>query len=104
MGNPGIWIAVGAVGGVLVTVLVMRSIRTTLGVTARPAQSTPSSAAPIRSDESEIVGLRQNLRLKVMYDEAKIDRLIEEERQKKPNASLAQLMQGAIEHWERDNR
>jgi hypothetical protein len=39
-----------------------------------------------------------------MYDEGKIDRLIEAERQRMPNASLAQLMRSAIERWERENR
>ena len=51
-----------------------------------------------------LAALRQNLRLKVGYDEAKIDRLIEFERTRMPNASPQALMQAAIERWERDNR
>jgi hypothetical protein len=52
--------------------------------------------------------LRQNLRLKVMYDEAKIDRLIDFERDERKRkglreASVEDLMQAAIERWERDN-
>jgi hypothetical protein len=59
-----------------------------------------SNAAP----STVIAGLRQNLRLKVSYDEEKIDRLIEHERQRLPKASLQVLMESAIERWERDNR
>jgi hypothetical protein len=51
-----------------------------------------------------IVKLRQNLRLKVMHDEAKVDRLIDFERKYNPNGSEAELMQAAIDRWERDNR
>jgi len=54
--------------------------------------------------ERELADLRQNLRVKVGYDEARVDRLIEMERQKQPNASLRSLMEAAIEHWERNNR
>ena len=48
--------------------------------------------------------LRQNLRVKLAYDEAKIDRLIELEREKRPNASLASLLESAIDRFERENR
>jgi len=48
--------------------------------------------------------LRQNLRVKVMYDEAKVDRLIAFERERAPGAALVELMESAIERWERDNR
>jgi hypothetical protein len=48
--------------------------------------------------------LRQNLRVKFLYDEAKIDRVIEFERQRSPGSDINQLMRSAIERWERDNR
>ena len=48
--------------------------------------------------------LRQNLRVKVGWDEARIDRLIDLEREKMPSAPLRRLMESAIERWERDNR
>jgi hypothetical protein len=53
--------------------------------------------------------LRQNLRIKVTYDEAKIDRLIEIEgselkRKGQPDATVEDLMERAIERWERENR
>src|SRR4051794_14686085 len=104
MGNPAIWTAIGVVVGVLATWLVMRSLRAAPREAERSVQPAISPTAPVRSDDSEVVGLRQNLRLKVMYDEAKIDRLIEAERQRTPGANLAQLMRSAIERWERDNR
>lgn len=54
--------------------------------------------------KDDIEKLRQNLRLKCMYDEEKIDRLIDFERQRFSKASEAELMQRAINRWERDNR
>lgn len=53
--------------------------------------------------------LRQNLRMKVMYDEAKIDRLIEFEREElkrkgQRETPVEDLMERAISRWERDNR
>jgi hypothetical protein len=68
----------------------------------------PSAAAPkppIAAQESPLLaGLRQNLRLKVGYDEEKIDRLIQNERERLGNLPLQTLMAAAIERWERDNR
>lgn len=60
-----------------------------------------SGAAANTSSSAE---LRQNLRLKCGFDEAKIDRLIEHERAINPNASQETLMEAAIERWERDSR
>src|SRR5262249_44116870 len=48
--------------------------------------------------------LRQNLRVKFMHDEEKINRAIEAERERAPNASEVELLQAAIYRWERDNR
>lgn len=60
---------------------------------------------PPSSENMElIVKLRKNLSVKVMYDEAKVDRLIDYERRLNPNASLVVLIQAAIDRWERDNR
>jgi hypothetical protein len=52
--------------------------------------------------------LRQNLRIKVTYDEAKIDRLIHFERDELKRkggseATVEDLMERAIERWEREN-
>ena len=48
--------------------------------------------------------LRQNLRVKLAYDESKVDRSIELERERRPDASMRSLLESAIERWERENR
>jgi hypothetical protein len=71
-----------------------------------------SSASPARESKEQIqedvegliAALRQNLRIKVGWDESKIDRLIEYERERLGNLPLQTLMGAAIERWERDNR
>jgi hypothetical protein len=56
-------------------------------------------------DEDEVVArLRRNLRVKVFHDDAKLERLIENERRRTPGASMRILLEAAIERWERDNR
>lgn len=57
---------------------------------------------------SRWAALRQDLRRKVLYDEAKIDRLIELERDEltrkgRREETVEDLMERAIERWERDN-
>jgi hypothetical protein len=58
----------------------------------------------VKSDPIQVAGLRRNLRLKVSYDEAEIDRLIEAERTRMPEASEVEWYRAAIERWEQDNR
>jgi hypothetical protein len=48
--------------------------------------------------------LRQNLRVKFLYNEKKVDEAIDFERQRAPQSSEEELMQAAIARWERDNR
>jgi hypothetical protein len=68
-------------------------------------RSLPKPQARAIPANQELIGrLRQNLRLKVLYDEDKIDRLIDFERHRNPKGSEADLMQSAIERWERQNR
>jgi hypothetical protein len=55
-------------------------------------------------EDGWFTGLRQNLLRKVSWDEAVMERLIEFERGKLPNAPLHTLFESAIERWERDNR
>lgn len=69
---------------------------------AGTAATSKPSFAP--EDSARLGRLRQNLRLKAGYDEATIDRLIDLERRKFPNAPVGKLMEAAIERWERDNR
>ena len=95
-------LGVGCVGLVLVIVLIAfvkhqkrEAVHRREGVqTNRRQEGNPSALA----------ALRQNLRLKVGWDESKIDRLIQLERERLPKASLQTLMEAAIERWERDNR
>lgn len=61
-----------------------------------------------RGQPSRIAELRQNLRVKVFYDEAKIDRLVEFERDERARkgqkpANVETLLMAAIERWEGDN-
>jgi hypothetical protein len=59
----------------------------------------------IEADQQATISkLRQNLRLKVNYDESKIDRLIEFERERTPGAGEEMLLRAPIERFERDNR
>lgn len=77
-----------------------------------PAKPTPTTTPRVSLDD--IVGagsqddrveqLRQNLRLKYMYDEEKMERAIAFERERQPQAPPEEHLQAAIERWERDNR
>jgi hypothetical protein len=77
-----------------------------------PKKQLPSVQAPPTMPNAYSArreALRQNLRIKVTYDEAKIDRLIEIEsselkRKGEPDATVEDLMERAIERWERENR
>ena len=74
---------------------------------AAPTMPAPEGKALLDSvlSEADAAGeLRQNLRLKFLYDEAKIDQAIEYERQRQPQASPEELMRAAIARWERENR
>jgi hypothetical protein len=64
-------------------------------------RSEPISAA--RGPSPEAAKLRQDLRLKVMYDEIKVDDLINFERLQDANRSEEDLMKAAIYRWERAN-
>ena len=73
----------------------------------RPRVSLPSPKihySPQPTGSERVTGLRQNLLRKVSWDEAVMERLIEFERGKLPNAPLHTLFESAIERWERDNR
>ena len=70
--------------------------RSLLGVSA------PTTSAP--PNDPNLEALRQNLRLKLLYQEDKIDAAIEYERQRNPSATLEDRMKAAIARWERDNQ
>ena len=88
----------GAIVGCVVIVVILGVLY--FGLRKKPA----ASRSRKRENSAVLAGLRQNLRLKVGWDEARIDRLIALERERLPKASLQTLMEAAIERWERDNR
>lgn len=62
---------------------------------SRPAAPAPGNRA---------ADLRQNLRVKMLYDEEALNRAISLERERSPQSSEEELIQTAIERWERQNR
>jgi hypothetical protein len=63
-----------------------------------------ASGVPVSSSADEIAGLRQNLRVKFLHDEEKVNHAIQLERQGNPGASEIEWLRAAIYRWERDNR
>lgn len=70
-----------------------------VGTSVEPGDPAPASA-PV--DETE--ELRQSLRLKCLYDDEKVARLIDFELSQMPAASEADWIRAAIRRWEEDNR
>jgi hypothetical protein len=65
----------------------------------------PASKKEIDQEVAELIAAaRKNLLIKVGWDEAKVDRLIEFERERLGNLPVQTLIGAAIERWERDNR
>ncbi len=62
------------------------------------------NASPATQDTPEEAQLRQNLRVKLLHQEDKIDAAIAFERERNLGASQAELMRSAIARWERDNQ
>lgn len=60
----------------------------------------PSTTAPTSGGRDYY----RSLVAKAMYDERLANRLIESERQRKPNASFEEMCRSAVERWERDLR
>jgi len=83
----------------------------------RRVEESPARSSDLRASKSEPThhgsvpdrrtpeceAIRQKLRLPLMYDEEKIDRLIAMERSLTPSASEKQLHAAAYERWVRDN-
>jgi hypothetical protein len=75
----------------------------------QPASSRSTSRPILTPLTAHGEALRQNLRIKVTYDEAKIDRLIDYERSElkrkgEREAAVEDLMERAIGRWELENR
>ena len=58
----------------------------------------------LETEELRIKELYRNLLIKNLHDKEVVNRLIEFERNRNPNATKAELLQSAIDRWERDNR
>lgn len=69
-----------------------------------PPTGTPSVPASPKGRTPQCEAIRQKLRPPLMYDEAKIDRLVAAERERTPAASDEELHVAAYERWLRDNR
>lgn len=84
----------------------IRSSLTTEEAAALERRYTASNSPPIAKapDITALEKLRQNLRLKTLYNEQLIDHLIQIERDRSPNASLQELMEAAIARWEWSSR
>lgn len=86
--------------------LIVLAVSAFVGIVAAVRVLFRRNKAPRSNPRSD--ALRQNLRTKVLYDEAKIDRLIDFEREElkrkgqRPEA-VEELMEKAIRRWERDN-
>jgi apolipoprotein N-acyltransferase len=100
--SMGAALVVGCVGLVLV-ISVIAFVKHQKRKTLHRGEGAQTNRRP-QGNPSTLAALRQNLRLKVGWDESKIDRLIQLERERLPKASLQTLMEAAIERWERDNR
>jgi hypothetical protein len=96
----------GAVGVIVVVVLLIaRGKRKPVAGAAVYRELMGAGTGSSASAESpRLQELRQNLRVKLLYQEDKVDAAIQFERERNPSASLEQLMVAAIERWERDNR
>lgn len=92
------------IGGVTAVIILALVIVIQQRRASTSAQKAPSVRKPVQEDQAEIASLRHNLRLKMFYDEEKIDRAIEFERARLPNGTLKQWMEIAIARWERENR
>jgi len=66
-------------------------------------RNAPIAPSPIQHD-ARTEQLERNLRTKCFGDKGKMERLIQYEATRAPNASRATWIQNAIERWERDNR
>lgn len=58
--------------------------------------------APTEADR--IHGLRQNLKVKFLHDDAKVEEAINREREHQPNGTMLQWLEAAVFRWERENR
>jgi hypothetical protein len=100
----------GFIAGVGVTAagfLLRRSARAPVPakVVPSPDEAVGASVLETMLSENDVAErLRQDLRVKLLYDEAKVNAAIEFERERAPGASEEELIKAAIFRWERENR
>jgi hypothetical protein len=95
--SGGLIIGVIAVGLILAALWALRKGSLT-GGSAGPGRS------PVYASSGELAGLRKNLRMKTLGNDALIDRLVQAERERMPGLSEVDCYRAAIDRWERDNR
>jgi hypothetical protein len=95
MDGLALWIVLGSAAVVALVILLTRRRAVTLE---------SMGFAPPPDESHELERLRRDLRVKVMHDEEKVDRLIEAERRRRPEARAIAWHKAAISRWERDNR
>lgn len=100
---------VGTVVGVFATLAVKAGRAPGLVMSQAPSgpEKTPSLIDQFIGDDpaaARVEELRQNLRVKFLHDETKVERAIRDERERTPGATEEELLKAAIYRWERDNR
>ena len=69
---------------------------------AAPSPRVP--VVPMKARSQQCNAIRQKIRMAVMYDEDKVDRLVDLERKLSPGATDEELHTAAYDRWVRDNR
>lgn len=96
-----LWVALGLAAAAIVGFVVWQSRR-------RPGPNSLEALGlvpePVRNDPGEVARLRQSLRVKVLHDEAQVERLVAAERERMPSAAEVEWYRAAVARWEQDNR
>jgi hypothetical protein len=98
-------LALGAILGSVITVLILRR-RAPMPVIDGHEEFSRllgDSDAPVAPEVSNLAALEQDLRVKCLHNNDLMERLIQSERERTPDASREQLLQAAIRRWERSN-
>ena len=96
--------AVLAVGVVVVLVWQRRKPKNYAGADVYRSLMGGAVGQTNTSGDPKLEGLRQNLRVKLLYQEDKVDAAIAFERERNPTATMEESMKAAIARWERDNQ
>ena len=113
-------LAIGLLIGVIIGLVLARFLNKPAAAADRPLSAATAAAPPNASVLDQILGgddapqapteadrihsLRQNLRVKFLHDDAKVEAAINREREHSPNGSMLQWLEAAVVRWERENR